>query len=1293
MSKLSRRDALFVLSAPACAGPQTAPPADALPQGAKVVWDLEKAFRESTPTSEQLCINGLWRWQPAGTELATIPESGWGYLRVPESWPDRTQVLAGRSVFFPHPDWGRKDLAAVTSAWQQREVTVPREWSGRRITLNAAYLNSYAAVYLDGKRAGEMRYPAGEIDLTAFCRPGAKHTITMLVMALPLKGVMLSFSDTASARLVEGKVARRGLCGDVYLTSTPPGPRITGVKVETSVRRWQITFEAALSALDSHAQYALRAVISEGPREVERFTSRPFGAADLTSGRIAITEHWRPEKLWDTDAPHQYDLSLSLVGARAALLDQALPVRFGFREFWIEGRDFYLNGTRIYLSAIPLDNGQLGAASASYDGTRATLQRFKSFGINFVYTHNYGCEPGTHISFEEVLRAADDEGMLLAFSQPHFGQYDWVAPDAGTHNGYTQHAGFYVRVAQNHPSVVCYSTSHNSTGYSEDMNPDMIDGIQNPRDSGALRNASRALRAEEIIRQLDPSRFVYHHSSGNLGCMHTMNFYANWAPIQEMSEWFEHWATMGVKPAFTCEYSVPFLWDWAMYRGWYKGKREFGSAAAPWEFCVAEWNAQFLGARSYDIIEAEKVNLRWEAEQFRKGRAWLRWDYPQSLNSQVFDERFRVVAMYLADNFRAFRTWGVSATSPWDYGSYWKPPAYEKTPDLALAIDWDKLQRPGPMPVYVQEQQARDRLAFRRSDAEPTAAAQALYRNNMPLLAYLAGKPAAFTSKDHNFLPGETVEKQLIAINNSRRSVTAECEWSLGLSGAAPGSVKITVPAGEQQRIPLTFDLPRDLAPGRYDVHARVRFANGETQEDTLPIHVMPRPAAAPPATRIALFDPKGDTAKLLSAMGVPCVRVDASADLATYDTLIIGKGALTPDVPGPGIARVRDGLKVIVFEQTGEVLEKRFGFRVAEYGMRWAFPRVPDHPLLAGLGEEHLRDWRGAATTLPPRLAYEHAHEFNDVPAVKWCGITMPRLWRCGNRGNVASALIEKPACGDFLPVLDCGYSLQYSPLLEYREGKGLLLFCQMDVSGRTETDPAAGTLARNILHYATVWQASSSRSVVYAGDPAGLRYLQSAGVAAVTYAGELAADQVLVAGPGAGPALTTASDWVRNGGHVLAIGCGPEDANAFLPSPVTMEKKEHIAAYFDSFGMTSPFAGISPAEVHNRDPRTLPLVTAGATPVGNGVLAGAIGANVVFSQLAPWQFDYSGGRMNVKRTFRRVACLSARLLANMGAAGATPLLARFANPAGAGEKRWLDGLYLDVPEEWDDPYRFFRW
>ena len=54
----------------------------------------------------------------------------------------------------------------------------------------------------------------------------------------------------------------------------------------------------------------------------------------------------------------------------------------------------------------------------------------------------------------------------------------------------------------------------------------------------------------------------------------------------------------------------------------------------------------------------------------------------------------------------------------------------------------------------------------------------------------------------------------------------------------------------------------------------------------------------------------------------------------------------------------------------------------------------------------------------------------------------------------------------------------------------------------------------------------------------------------------------------------------------------------------------------------------------------------------------------------------------MNLKRTFRRASCLVTRLTANMGVAGSTPILAHIRNPveSSKGEKRWLDGLYLDV-------------
>ena len=75
-------------------------------------------------------------------------------------------------------------------------------------------------------------------------------------------------------------------------------------------------------------------------------------------------------------------------------------------------------------------------------------------------------------------------------------------------------------------------------------------------------------------------------------------------------------------------------------------------------------------------------------------------------------------------------------------------------------------------------------------------------------------------------------------------------------------------------------------------------------------------------------------------------------------------------------------------------------------------------------------------------------------------------------------------------------------------------------------------------------------------------------------------------------------------------------------------------------------------------------------------------------------WSFTCDE-QYNVRRTYRRASFTLARLLANMGVAAPTPLLERFHVPVTAAkpEKRWLDAFYLDQPEEWDDPYRFFNW
>jgi hypothetical protein len=192
-----------------------------------------------------------------------------------------------------------------------------------------------------------------------------------------------------------------------------------------------------------------------------------------------------------------------------------------------------------------------------------------------------------------------------------------------------------------------------------------------------------------------------------------------------------------------------------------------------------------------------------------------------------------------------------------------------------------------------------------------------------------------------------------------------------------------------------------------------------------------------------------------------------------------------------------------------------------------------------------------------------------------------------------------------------------------------------------------------------------------------------------------------VLVAGPGAGrelaPRTAAIAKWIERGGRVLAIKIDSTEASLFLPTELATRSAEHIAAWFPAFGAQSPFAGISPADVHNRDPRQLPLVTGGATTFGNGVLAEA--EHIVFCQFAPWDFDPSPERFNLRRTFVRTSVAASRLLGNLGVSGSTPLLERFDQPALASSSvkpeggRCLQGLYLTHPTEWDDPYRFFRW
>ena len=384
--------ALLMVESPSMASSVSAPRADEapLPAGVKAVWDIKLAHAEKTSTRERVSLNGLWRWQPAEALSHNAPNGGWGWFKAPGCWPGINDYMQKDcQTVFHHDSWKDADLRDTSIAWYQREITIPADWKGRRISLSLEYLNTFATIFIDSKRAGEIRFPAGDLDISKLCRPGQTHLLSVLVQAAPLKAVMLSYTDTNGAREVKGSVERRGICGDVWLTSLPAGPCVTDVKVDTSVSRGEITFDIALIGLDPNVTYSVQPHITDKDRSIHEGKPHSFTAADVKNDRISVTEAWKPDKLWDIHTPqNQFSAAVSL-STSAGLIDRTQPVRFGYREFVIKGKDFYLNGTRIYLPSVPLDNAQVGAAWASYEGARETLERFKSMGMYFLYTHNY----------------------------------------------------------------------------------------------------------------------------------------------------------------------------------------------------------------------------------------------------------------------------------------------------------------------------------------------------------------------------------------------------------------------------------------------------------------------------------------------------------------------------------------------------------------------------------------------------------------------------------------------------------------------------------------------------------------------------------------------------------------------------------------------------------------------------------------------------------------------------------------------------------------------------------------
>lgn len=434
---------------------------------------------------------------------------------------------------------------------------------------------------------------------------------------------------------------------------------------------------------------------------------------------------------------------------------------------------------------------------------------------------------------------------------------------------------------------------------------------------------------------------------------------------------------------------------------WFRPRRFPLSEVYAGEPIFDELAAKYLGARVYAAILPELFELYDVDRQPRSSRL-------KSLVGQHPGYQ-EVKSLFAKHSLRSWRTYGVSGI-------------------IFNAINWD----------------------FKDGDQElPVMRALARYFGDTDL--YVAGPGDDWPSKDYSFYDGEVIRKQVVLLNDLTRDLSCPMQWRLedatGKSQAS-GQVEAVAQAGVPTMVPLEFVAPQ--VTKRTSFRLVVEPAPSAARHflpDTFELEVFPTAKPMRPSAigEILVYDTTGDTTATLAQAGISAQPLTRDADLDAATLVIVGRqsfeASLLQQAAASGLEEaVVNGLNLLVFEQTADEV---MGLKLQEQSARRVFFASNDHPLTAGLAGQDLINLRGVSDLVPsyPPAPPETEHQW---PA---------RFFKWGNRGVTSSFVYTKPHYAPFVPVLECGFDLVDSPLLEAHMGRGRVVLCQVDVTPRYGT------------------------------------------------------------------------------------------------------------------------------------------------------------------------------------------------------------------------------------------------
>jgi beta-galactosidase len=331
-------------------------------------------------TSRQvLDADSGWRFlpgDPSGAEARQFTDGSWRTVNLPHDWsiegvPDKDSPTAAGGGFFP-----------AGTGWYRKTFTAPKEWKGRRVSVEFDGVYRDATVYLNGSKLGT--HPYGYTSFGFDLTPGLDFSGPNVL------AVRVDNSAQPNSRWYSGS----GIYRHVRVVVTDP----------THVAHWGV-FVTTPEVSDSAAKVSLHTRVvneSSDPANVTvktTLTDRTGKPAGSTESNVTIAPGKELEAsqviavahpaLWSPESPALYRANTQVMKNGTVLDEVVTP--FGIRSLsWSAEKGLVLNGRSIKLTggSVHHDNGPLGAAAFDRAEERR-VELLKAAGHNAVRTaHN-----------------------------------------------------------------------------------------------------------------------------------------------------------------------------------------------------------------------------------------------------------------------------------------------------------------------------------------------------------------------------------------------------------------------------------------------------------------------------------------------------------------------------------------------------------------------------------------------------------------------------------------------------------------------------------------------------------------------------------------------------------------------------------------------------------------------------------------------------------------------------------------------------------------------------------------